>query len=103
MEIQHKKAALKQMLLDEMCLCGDDDVVEEDCKESQAKANEKKDFYEFDSDKEFVSEDTIESEASGYLSNAKNLDCLHKYPVIKKAISKAQHYNTTKCTSRKTV
>lgn len=91
-ETQHKKDTLKQMLLDEMRLCGDDDVVEEDCKEAQAKANKKKDFYEFESDEECVSEDTIESEASAYLSNAKNLDCLHKYPVIKRLFLK---HNTT--------
>ena len=52
------------MLLDEMRLCDDDDVVEgEHCKESQVKANKKKDFYEFDSDEECISEETIESEA----------------------------------------
>ena len=44
METQHKKDALKQMLLDEMRLCGDDVVVEEDCKESQTKANKNKDL-----------------------------------------------------------
>ena len=43
METQHKKDALKQMLLDEKRLC-DDVVVEEDCKDLQAKANKKKDF-----------------------------------------------------------
>ena len=90
-ETQHKKDTLKQMLLDEKRLC-DDVVVEEDCKDSQAKANKKKDFYEFDSDEECVSEDTIELEASAYLSNAKNLDCLHKYPVIKRLFLK---HNTT--------
>ena len=58
------------MLLDEMQLHDDEGVVQEnDCKESQGKANKKKDFYKFDSDEECVSKDTIESEASAYLGS----------------------------------
>ena len=67
-------------------------VQENDCKESQGKAYKKKDFYEFDSDEECISKDIIESEASAYLGNAKKLDCLHKYPIIKRLFLK---YNTT--------
>ena len=90
---QQKKDSLKQMLLDEMRLHDNEGVVQEnDCKESQGKANKKKDFYEFDSDEECISKDIIESEASAYLGNAKKLDCLHKYPIIKRLFLK---YNTT--------
>jgi len=40
-------------------------------------------FFDFESDKESVTKDTVESEASAYLSNAKKIDCLHKYPIVK--------------------
>ena len=92
-ESQQKKDSLKQMLLDEMRLYDDESVVQENnCKESLGKANKKKDFYEFNSDEECISKDTIESEANAYLGNAKKLDCLHKYLIIKKLFLK---YNTT--------
>ena len=48
-------------------------------------------FFDFESDKESITEDTVELEASAYLSNAKKIDCLHKYPILKIAISKVQY------------
>ena len=52
------------------------------------KGSKKKDFYEFDSDKESTTCDTLEMEAAQYLSNAKALGCLHKYPTIRKLFLK---------------
>jgi len=41
-------------------------------------------FDEFPSDDESASTDTVEVEATNYLSTtAKNLDCLHKFYIIK--------------------
>ena len=67
----------------------DDVVKENDCKESQGKANKRN---KFDSNKECISKDTIDPEASAYLDNAKKLDCLHKYLIVKGLFLK---YNTT--------
>ena len=58
--------------------------------ESQEKGRKKKDFYEFDSDNE-TSTDNVDAEATRYLSDAKKLECLRKYPTVKKVFLK---YNT---------
>ena len=60
----------------------------------QGEASQRKDhFYDFPSDDEgSTSIDSIEVEAANYLSIAKELDCLHKYPIIKSPFLK---YNTT--------
>ena len=63
----------------------------EDVNSSQ-KEKASKDFYEFDSDEESTTCDTVEMEAARYLSDAKALGCLHKYPTIRKLFLK---YNTT--------
>ena len=82
-EKQEKKDQYKQMLLDEMRLFDNDEVqVEEFSSESQEK-EKKKDFYEFDGDDE-TSTNTIDAEATEYFNNAKKLECLSKYPTIKK-------------------
>ena len=89
----------RQMLLDEMRLFDNDEVqVEEFTSDSQEK-EKKKDFYEFDSDDE-TSTNTIDAEATEYFNNAKKLECLSKYPTIKKInFFEIQHNNTIKRTS----
>jgi len=49
-------------------------------------------FYDFPPDNETTSTDTVEVEAANYVSTAKELNCLHKYPIIKSLFLK---YNTT--------
>ena len=49
----------------------------EDVNSAQKEKASKKDFYEFDSDEESTSCDTVEMEAARYLSDTKTLGCLH--------------------------
>ena len=81
------------MLIDEMQFYADDNDSNEaeDVNITQKEKANQKDFYEFDSDEESTLRDTVKVEAARYLSNAKTLDCLHKYPTIKKLFLK---YNT---------
>ena len=70
---------------------------EDDAAQSRAEhggPNQRKDhFYDFPSDDEsMTSIDTVEVEAADYLSIAKELDCLHRYTIIKSLFLK---YNTT--------
>ena len=74
-----------------MRLLEDDVIVENTVVEAKYK-EKKKDFYEFESDDDDQSANSIESEAMEYLSNAKKLECLHKYPKIKRLFLK---FNTT--------
>ena len=86
------------MLLDEMRQCIDvddfsEDVVAEDDGKVKDKTSKKKpDFYEFDSDEELTTRDTVELEGASFLRDAKTLGCLNKYPTIKKLVLR---YNTT--------
>ena len=100
-ETQSKKDSYKQMLIDEMRLfVGENHLVvenEDDAVQNRAEQggeNKRKDhFYDFPSDDESsTSTDTVEVEAANYLSTAKDLDCLHRYPIIKSLFLK---YNTT--------
>ena len=79
------------MLLDEMHLFDDDEIqIEEVSSEFQEK-KKKKDFYEFETDDE-ASTNSPDAEAIEYLSDAKKLECLRKYPIIKNVFIKC---NTT--------
>ena len=98
-ETQSKKDRYKQMLIDEMRLFveenqlvveNEDDAVQ--CQAEQGGAR-KDHFYDFPSDDESSTPtDTVEVEAANYLSTAKELDYLHRYPIIKLLFLK---YNTT--------
>ena len=100
-EAQERKDWYKEMLLDEMRLFRNEEIqVVEVNSESQEKRKKKNDFYEFDSDDE-TSTNNVDAEATGYFSDAKELECLRKYPTVKKVFLK---YNTfLKCTSRVTL
>ena len=83
MESQRKKDEYKQMLLQVMQQHADDETIAipESQEELQKESSKKEDFYDFRSDDEGSS--CIEVEANEYLSNAKIIECLHKYPTIK--------------------
>ena len=92
-ELQTKKDHYMQMLIDEMRLyaeANDSNEAEGVNSAQKEKASKKKDFYEFESDEDSTSDscDTVEMEATRYLSDAKALSCLHKYPTIKKLFLK---------------
>ena len=82
-ESQRKKDEYKQMLLQVMQQHADDETmtIPESQEELQKESSKKEDFYDFRSDDEGSS--CIEVEANEYLSNAKRIECLHKYPTIK--------------------
>ena len=73
----------KQMLLDEMRLFDSAEVQMEQVSSKSQEKEKKKDFYKFDTDNE-TSANNIDAEATEYFSNAKKLECLSKYPTIKK-------------------
>ena len=55
-----------------------------DVNSTQKEKASKKDFYEIDFDEESAATcDTVEMEAIRYLSDAKTLGCLPKYPTVK--------------------
>ena len=91
-EGQLKKDQYKLMFIDEMRKYDDEMSVVEDRNPEPDAASQKKDFYEFKSDEEESSRDSVKVEAAEYLSVAKKIECLHKFPTIKRVFLK---YNTT--------
>ena len=99
-DTQSKKDSYKQMLIDEMRQFVEENRVAENedaavqTTASQDEGSQKRDhFYDFPSDDESTSTDSVEIEAANYLSTTdKDLDCLHRYPIIKSLFFK---YNTT--------
>ena len=61
-------------------------VVEESQDQASQTTGHKKDhdFYDFKSDDESTSQSSVEIEANDYLTNAKNIANLHKYPTVKR-------------------
>ena len=61
-------------------------------KQSHSNQVVRKIFYEFDSDEDNTTQNTVESEVNDYPSNAKRCECLSKYPTIKRVFLE---FNTT--------
>ena len=80
------------MFIDEMRMYNDEMSIVEDRNPEPDVASQKKDFYEFESDEEESSRDSVEVEVTEYLSVAKKTECLHKFPTVKKIFL---NYNTT--------
>jgi len=91
-EGQVKKDRYKQIFIDEMRKYEDEMSIVEDRTPEPDVASQKKDFYEFESDTEESSIDSVELEVAEYFSVAKKIECLHKFPTVKRIFLK---YNTT--------
>ena len=92
-EGQVKKDQYKQMFIGEMRKFDDEmSIVEDRNAESDVASQKKKDFYEFESDEEESCIDSVEVQAAEYFSMAREINCLHKFPTIKRIFLK---YNTT--------
>ena len=71
----------------------------EDVNSAQKEKASKKDFYEFDSDEESTSCDTVEMEAARYLSDTKTL-VVFISTLQSRSCFKIQHLITLQCSSR---
>ena len=91
-EGQVKKDQYKQMFIDEMRKYDDEMSIVENRNPEPDITSQKKDFYKFESDEEESSRDCVEVEAVEYLSMAKQIECLHKFPTVKRIFLK---YNIT--------
>ena len=67
-------------------------IVEDQNVEPDVASQKKKDFYEFESDEEKFCIDSVEVQAAEYFSMAREINCLHKFPTIKRNFLK---YYTT--------
>ena len=88
MESQNTKDLYKQMLLQEMrSLAADIAVtVVQDSQDEMATStrSKKDDFYDLKSDDESTPESNVNIEVNDYLANARSIDNLHKYPLVKR-------------------
>ena len=91
-EGQVKKDQYKHMFINEMRKYDDEMSIVENRNPEPDIATQKKDFYEFESDEGESSRDSVEVEATEYLSVAKKIECLHKFPPVKRIFLKS---NTT--------
>ena len=87
-ESQDTKDLYKQMLLQEMrsLAAGIEVAVVQDSQDEMAEStrSKKDDFYDLKSDDESAPESNVDMEANDYLVNARSIDNLHKYPLVKK-------------------
>ena len=89
-ELQEKKDAYKQMVVDELRQDESEIVLEE---KPDSEPDDKRElFYEFDSDDETCSTTDMESEVMEFLRSAKSLECFDKFPRVKRLFMK---FNTT--------
>ena len=88
MESQIKKDLYKQMLIQKIrSLAADNEVMvvqDPQNQTAQSARNKKDDFYDFTSDDEYATESNVEKEADDYLANARRIEDLHKYPIVKR-------------------
>ena len=91
---QRKKDQFKQILIETIRSHTDVTEIENPDQQSESQANnsEKDHFYDFDSDEDLTTHNAIESEINDYLSNAKQYECLIKYPKVKNLFTE---FNTT--------
>ena len=81
------------MFIDEMRKYDNEiSIVEDRNTEPDVASQKKKDFYKFESDEDESSRDSVEAEAAEYFSMAKKIECLHKFPTIRRIFL---NYNTT--------
>ena len=91
---QEKKDSYEQTLMEELYTLERDIAIEENSRsdESATQQEKKTDFYEFDTNDDKPEEDDLESEVAEYFKNAKSLECLDKYPKIRRLFLR---YNVT--------
>ena len=87
-ESQNNKDLYKQMLIQQMrsLAAADEVTVVQDLQDQMAHStrNKKDDFYHFKSDDDFTFDSGVEIEANDYLANARSIENLHKYPLVKR-------------------
>ena len=89
-ELQEKKDAYKQMVVDELRQDESETVLVE--KPDSEPDDKRESFYEFDSGDEMCSTTDIETEVMEFLRSAKSLECFDKFPKVKRLFMK---FNTT--------
>ena len=82
--ITKQKDLYKQMLIQEMQPHATDEVVAVQKSQDQPTKKNKDDFYDFKLDEESESLSNVEIEASDCLNNAKTIESLHRYPLVKR-------------------